>query len=116
MTIKNGQVTPHKVILRGGIVKAAAWLDKSKSKRNTNIYIQVYDFEKYIDKPGAYIPTVAVIRNNMPNDSAILPVGKYTIVVKNNKGHKIRMTQNFTVKDGDTKFIDLVIPKLGKNQ
>ena len=113
VTIRHGQITPHRVILKGGIVKAAAWLDDSKNKRNTTIYLTVYDYEKYklIGKPGTYIPSITRIRNDMPNSRAILPEGKYTIVVKNNMGHKIRMTQDFTVKDGDTKFIELVVPK-----
>jgi hypothetical protein len=47
----------------------------------------------------------------MTNSLAIMLEGQYTVVAKNNIGHKIRETRNFTVGDGDTKQIDLVIPE-----
>jgi RNA polymerase sigma-70 factor (ECF subfamily) len=116
VTIEAGKVAPHKVTLRGGIVKAAVWLDKSKSKRNTGIYLNIYESEKYNNASGLgdYIPTIAVIRNDMPDDSAILPEGNYTLVIKNKFGHKVRATQDFTVKDGDTKQLDLIITEKGE--
>ncbi|WP_455201679.1 sigma-70 family RNA polymerase sigma factor [Kaarinaea lacus] len=111
ITIKAGQVTPHKVIFRGGIVKAAVWLDKPKSERNKDIYLNVYESEKYrsASQQGDYVPTIAVIRNDMPDESAILPEGNYALVIKNNIDHKVRATRDFTVKDGDTKQLDLII-------
>ena len=100
-----------KVILKGGIVKAAAWLDLSINKRNTDIDLKIYDSEKFssTSRQGDYISTFAVIRNDMPDDSAIVSEGKYTLVVKNKIDYKVRATQGFTVKDGDTKQLNLII-------
>lgn len=110
VTIKAGQVTTHKIILKGGIVKFAGWLDKSKTKRNNDIYFFLYDYDNYnrISNKDDYIPRIAQINNDSDN-SQILPVGKYTIVAHNKMGHKLRLTHNFTVDDGDNKQIDLVV-------
>ena len=112
VTINAGQVNTHKIILKGGIVKFAGWLDNSKTSRNEDIYFYLYDYETYkrMGKQGEFIPRVAQI-NNDSNNSQILPEGKYTIVARNNIGHKVRLTQDFTVKDGDTKQIDVVVQK-----
>lgn len=112
VTIKEGQINPHNVILRGGIVNASAWLDSSKSKRNKVVYVNLYDFEKFSQAsgPGDYIPKLAtIVRNENRDIWAILPEGKYILVAKNKIGHKVRATREFTVKDGDNKQIDLII-------
>lgn len=112
VTIKDGQLTPINLTMRGGIVKSSAWSNKSLNSRNSNIYLSIYESEQYknIGKPGVYIPKIASIRNDLSNAYALLPVGKYTLVAKNKIGHKVRATREFEVKDGDTKQIDLEIP------
>jgi RNA polymerase sigma-70 factor, ECF subfamily len=112
VTIKAGQVTTYKVILKGGIVNFAGWLDKSKTKRNDDIYFYLYDYDTYksISNKNDYIPRIAQL-NNDSNNSQILAEGKYTIVAHNKLGHKLRLTHDFTVNDGDTKQVDVVVKK-----
>lgn len=116
VTIKAGQVNSHKVVLRGGIVKFAGWLDKSKTRRNDDIYFHLYDYDTYksMSDKNDYIPRIVQL-NNDSNNSQILAVGKYTIVARNKLGHKIRQIHDFTVEDGENKQIDLTINKQGDN-
>jgi len=113
LIIKHGQVTSHQVILRGGIIKSAIWVDSSRTKRSTTINVHVYDLEKYkqSNNGSSYLENLAYLPNNSPDSFSILPEGHYILVVKNIRDHNIITTRQFTIEDGDTKFIQLVSQK-----
>lgn len=108
--IRPGQLTPHKVVLKGGIIKAAVWADKNQTTRNDRVRIDIYDYQKRRNqKKNTYLPKEASIRNDLKTDT-ILAEGKYIMEIRNNIRHTLLATQHFTLNDGDIKNINLVIP------
>ena len=109
--IRPGQLTPHKVVLKGGIIKAAVWADKNQTIRNDRVRIDVYDYQKRKNQAkNTYLPKEASIRNDLKTDT-ILAEGKYVMEIRNDIHHTLLATQHFTLNDGDIKTINLVIPE-----
>ena len=114
VNIHKDRVTDHKVILRGGIVKVALWKDNQQKRRNKSERLRpkIYDADIDETKLGKqYIPSITSIRNDLADDSAILGVGVYTLVIQHDQTHKIIHKTKFSIKDGDTKTINLRVPE-----
>ncbi|MDH5180756.1 MAG: hypothetical protein OEY07_13885, partial [Gammaproteobacteria bacterium] len=109
-TIKHGQLTEHKLVLKGGIVRATAWTDHAHQQVNDKVYI---DFFTHTTKQPGNQQKVQQVMSKQKAADVILPPGTYYVQAWYPKdwSNPVKTSRQITVRDGDNLSLDFIIPE-----